>query len=385
MKKILVIHTKYRITGGEDIAVESEVSTLKDKFHVETLFFSNKQLGNYFLQLIYFLINRNPKANQILIEKLKAFNPDIVYIHNTWFKASLGIFKAIKSFNTDYVIKLHNYRFNCGRFITKYGHLKNKNICDACGMKNNTNIFFNKYFKDSYLKSIFLIIYSKRYFKVLKNSKILTLTKFQKDFLINIGFQSKNIDILVNPMDHIGLKNSNSNLELKPKSYLIYAGLISEEKGIRELIETYKLLVNYDKKLVLVGEGPLLNTLKMNNKNKNIIFLGKMNNSDVISLIKNSYSVITNTRLYEGQPTLLSEASKLGVNSIYPKSGGISEFFPEDNPFSFKPKSEIELLKKLKLLKHEDVVERQSEKNSEHIEPMLSVENYLSKFKELIQ
>ena len=49
MKKILVIHTKYRITGGEDIAVESEVSTLKEKFHVETLFFSNKQLGNYLL------------------------------------------------------------------------------------------------------------------------------------------------------------------------------------------------------------------------------------------------------------------------------------------------------------------------------------------------
>ena len=63
MKKILVIHTKYRITGGEDIAVESEVSTLKDKFHVETLFFSNKQLGNYFLQLIYKSSSKNKIHN----------------------------------------------------------------------------------------------------------------------------------------------------------------------------------------------------------------------------------------------------------------------------------------------------------------------------------
>ena len=37
--KNFVIHTKYRITGGEDIAVDSEVATLKKYFNVETLFF----------------------------------------------------------------------------------------------------------------------------------------------------------------------------------------------------------------------------------------------------------------------------------------------------------------------------------------------------------
>jgi len=44
MKKILVIHTKYRITGGEDIAVDSEVATLKKYFNVETLYFQIKIL-----------------------------------------------------------------------------------------------------------------------------------------------------------------------------------------------------------------------------------------------------------------------------------------------------------------------------------------------------
>ena len=28
--------------------------------------------------------------------KLKTFKPDIVYIHNTWFKANLGIFDILK-------------------------------------------------------------------------------------------------------------------------------------------------------------------------------------------------------------------------------------------------------------------------------------------------
>ena len=47
MKKILVIHTKYRITGGEDIAVDSEIATLKKYFNVETLYFSNKDTDNF--------------------------------------------------------------------------------------------------------------------------------------------------------------------------------------------------------------------------------------------------------------------------------------------------------------------------------------------------
>ena len=32
MKKILVIHTKYRNKGGEDIAVENEIVLLKENF-----------------------------------------------------------------------------------------------------------------------------------------------------------------------------------------------------------------------------------------------------------------------------------------------------------------------------------------------------------------
>ena len=40
--------------------------------------------------------------------------------------------------------------------------------------------------------------------------------------------------------------------------------------------------------------------------------------------------------MYEGQPRLLNEASALGVPSIYPDFGGISEYFPNNYPLSFK-------------------------------------------------
>ena len=86
MKKILVIHTKYRITGGEDIAVEKEVAELKKNYTVETLYFSNKNTDNYLLELIRFVTSVNLQANREIENKITQFQPDIVYIHNTWFK-----------------------------------------------------------------------------------------------------------------------------------------------------------------------------------------------------------------------------------------------------------------------------------------------------------
>ena len=72
----------------------------------------------------------------------------------------------------------------------------------------------------------------------------------------------KNLKILHNPLNINGNDNNQESINLSSKSYIIYAGLISEEKGIRSLIDTYNLLNKYEKKLVIVGEGPLLETFK---------------------------------------------------------------------------------------------------------------------------
>ena len=42
LKKLLIIHNKYRITGGEDIVVEQETKVLEKHFIVNSLIFSNK-------------------------------------------------------------------------------------------------------------------------------------------------------------------------------------------------------------------------------------------------------------------------------------------------------------------------------------------------------
>ena len=88
MKKVLVIHNQYREIGGEDIAVQNEVQFLKKYFEVDELYFKNI-IENIFSQLIYFLINKNFKSIKVLENKINEFKPDVIYIHNTWFKLHL--------------------------------------------------------------------------------------------------------------------------------------------------------------------------------------------------------------------------------------------------------------------------------------------------------
>ena len=90
MKKLLVIHTEYQEKGGEDIAVRNEIDFLSKYFETDELIFSNV-IDNYLLQTVNFFRNKNSKSLKIIDKKIEKFKPDIVYIHNTWFKVSLGI------------------------------------------------------------------------------------------------------------------------------------------------------------------------------------------------------------------------------------------------------------------------------------------------------
>ena len=148
MKKILVIHTKYQTQGGEDIAVSNEVDFLKKHYEVRTIYFSNK-IDSYLKQVINFLRNINNESDKLIETEIKSFNPDLIYVHNTWFKGSLGIFKIANKHRVKVALKLHNFRYDCTRFYLLKNHLSGNEICNACGLVSRKGRLFNKYFQDS--------------------------------------------------------------------------------------------------------------------------------------------------------------------------------------------------------------------------------------------
>ena len=380
MKKLLIIHTKYRYIGGEDIAVSNEINLFSKYFEVKVLYFDNNNLAfpyDYFA----FFTNNNSQSNKKLKEAIDSFNPDFAIVHNTWFKANLGIFQILKSYNIKTFLKIHNYRYFCTSSFSSTKHLRGNTLCHACGFKKKKFQIFNKYFEESYIKSLFAIIYGKKYIDTLFKSKIqiLVLTKNHKEFISeNFSFKN-NIMIFPNILE-IEIDKLDLNQHQNEK-YLIYAGRISQEKGIHELIKNFLELQINDLTLKVVGDGPERKKLEaLYKSNEKIIFMGYLNNDDVKKEILRSFAVVTATKLFEGQPTLLTEASKLGKPSIFPNSGGISEFFPEGYEFKFNQFDYDDLKRKIMTLYYSEKYNQVGVENKQFIDNYLDEEKLIENF-----
>lgn len=346
MKKILVIHNKYRQLGGEDIAVENELIMLKKNYEVKELYFNNN-IKNYSQLILSFVLNKNLKSMLILKKTIKEFNPDVAYVHNTWLIASTGIFKVLEKNKIKTILKIHNFRYYCTRTHILKNHIEKKSFCGACGNTNDGRGLYNKYFNESYIKSFFVNRYGKKYFKILKKNDlvILVLTNFHKQFLIKLGINKNKIKVVQNYIEIQNIVTSPNQ-----ENQIVYAGRISKEKGVEELILSFKSTLLNSYSLLIIGDGPELKKLIKKYQSPNIIFLGNVDNKEVLRIISSSIAVVTSTKLFEGQPTLLCEAASLGVPALFPNTGGINEFFPKDYKLSFQQFDYEDLKNKLKLI-----------------------------------
>jgi len=379
MKKILIIHNKYQQTGGEDLAVENEIKVLSKSYEVDTLIFDNnidRKLSTYNSLLLL----TNYQINKKLKKKIKDFQPDLVYVHNTWFKISLGIFKILEKENLNTVIKLHNFRYYCTRTFLKKIHLENEKYCNACGAIFNEREIINKYYDSSFIKSILVNNYGRKYMNILKNEKFIkiVLTNHHKEFLIKNNI-SQNIIVIPNFIPIINTEKS-----IISNDYIVYAGRVSSEKGLEELIESFINSNHNQLKLKIVGNGPLLELLTDKYKDDNVEFLGELDNKKTLNIILNAKAVITATKLFEGQPTLLCEASALGKTSIFPKTGGIGEFFPENYIFAFEQFNYSDLIRKIELLNDSNLVNKQGTSNKIYLNNMLNEKKLLNFYDSLM-
>ena len=130
--KILLVHNRYQIPGGEEVVVEQERQMLEEAGHEVLTYTRSNFEGESWTGLKRVALVRNiawssdtkGQLSQLLHEK----RPDVVHVHNTFMMMSSSVFAACKEAGIPVVQTLHNYRLFC----PAANFIRNGRVCEEC-------------------------------------------------------------------------------------------------------------------------------------------------------------------------------------------------------------------------------------------------------------
>lgn len=300
---ILLVHNYYKVAGGEDTVFNSEKQMLiENGNHVFEYTRNNNEICKMGIIQKLFLPFTNIfsfKTYRDVKRLIKKHEIDIVHIHNYNNLISPSVIYACKKYNIPVVQTIHNFRLLCPNGL----FFRNNEICEECPNKGLKYSVRYNCFHSSKIQTFFVALSLKihRLTGIYGYLNFIFLTEFNKDKFVHYNklikcFEEKKFFIKPNFVDETDLPNL-SNIE--KKNQYIYAGRLSEEKGILDLVNIWEK-VN-DEKLIICGSGPLENELRelIYQKKLNIEMLGLLNHSELLKEIASSKALIFPSKVYE--------------------------------------------------------------------------------------
>ncbi|MGK7920233.1 MAG: glycosyltransferase [Trichodesmium sp.] len=333
--KILLLHNRYQIPGGEDAVVESEKSLLTAKGHsVDLLETNNDQISGLMasaktaINAIY-----SNSSKQLVSAKISSFQPDIVHVHNFFPQFSPAVYDACQDAGVPVVQTLHNYRLLCPNAY----FFRDGEVCEDClGKFVPWPGIIHRCYRDSYLGSAvvatMLTVNKLRQTWTEKVDYYIALTEFAKQKFIQGGLPSEKMVVKPNfvyPDPGIGEGIGD---------YALFVGRLSSEKGLNTMLDAWQILAGKIP-LKIIGDGLIANTVQeFLQKLTNVEWLGRKLKPEVYALIGNAKFLVFPSKWYETFGLVAIEAFARGTPVIASNLGSLSSLIKSGHTgFHFRP------------------------------------------------
>jgi len=151
--RVLMLHNRYRLPGGEDAVVQAEVAMLRARgVEVKLATYDNDidsedELGE--LLRAGWSSAWSAKSQGDVTELCKSFHPDLIHVHNFWFRLTPAVHGAAHSLGIATVQTLHNFRLLC----VNAQFLRNGKICEDCLGKAPWRGVVHRCYRNSFVNS----------------------------------------------------------------------------------------------------------------------------------------------------------------------------------------------------------------------------------------
>lgn len=325
--KILAVHNYYQQWGGEDQVFEDEVALLRSKgndVHCHTQHSDAVKNRHLFSVAVDTLWNR--RAYRELLEVIREFSPDVLHVVNTFPLFSPAIFFAARKANVPAVAFIHNCRYFCAQGAC----FRNDKSCETCLGKVPWRAVKYGCYRGSrsgsaVVASMQLLHRSLQTWNR-KVDVICVLSEFSMAKLAAAGIRGNRMIVRPNFVSTLPDPGTGQG------RYAIYVGRLSEEKGIRTLVQGWRKLKDHglDIPLKIVGDGPESHRIKeLIAQCSSVEWLGMRQHSEVYKLVGDAACMVFPSECYESLPKTLIESLAVGTPVIGANIGSVPEIIAD--------------------------------------------------------
>ena len=319
--RILVVHNRYQVRGGEDVAVDDEIAALRRAgIEVIARIVENDGIGGWPAKLRAALGTAHSASGVRLVkDAIRDTRPDILHAHNFFPLLSPAIHAAAQAEGVATVQTLHNFRTVCPGGLL----MRDSRPCETCIGGSPYWGAWHACYRGSRAGSLAAahMIDAHRRGGTWQNhvDRFVVLSAFALKRFERAGFPPEKMIVRPSSVDDPGPPEEGE------RAGIVYAGRLSDEKGVTVLIEAARRATF---PLEIIGEGPLAAELAAAAPD-HVRCRGPLPRDEVRRRIASAEAVVVPSLCYEGSPLVIAEAFAAATPVVAARIGALPDLVQE--------------------------------------------------------
>ena len=318
--RVLVLHNRYQVSGGEDTAVRREIESLAGAgITVDLLEVDNDGIKGAVSEIqTALLLPYSPPARRMVAERIRSFQPDVVHVHNFFPRLTPSVYDAAFRAGLPVVQTLHNFRLVCANALL----FRDGKVCTEClGRAFPLPAIRHACYRGSHAGSaavaLMIGVHRQRETWSRRVSRFIALTHFARlIFAAETGIPDDRIAVKPNSAPDPGLGDGAGG-------YALYAGRFSTEKGIETLLAASALDGGLGLPLKVAGSGPLQPKIEAAHRAGRLEFVGLQDSESIRRLMHGARVLLVPSICFEGLPMVVPEAFGAGLPVVASRIGAL--------------------------------------------------------------
>jgi len=335
--RVLMLHNRYLQRGGEDVSFETDCRLLRDAGDVVDVYEEdNRRIAELGMARSAARTIWSRESYWRIRRRLRQAKYDCVHVQNFFPLISPAAYYAARAEGVAVVQTLRNYRLMCPKATL----FRDGRVCEDCiGKSVPWPAILHACYRDrvSATVAVSAMIVTHRMLRTWRSAvhAYIALTEFGRAKFVEAGLPADRIEVrpnCVHPDPGVGGHDG---------GFALYVGRLSEEKGIRVLLDAWKGPAR-GIPLKIVGDGPLADLVAAAaGAAPEITWLGAQSHAETISLMKAASLLVFPSQWYETFGLVIAEAyatglpvvaTRLGSAAALVRDGETGYLFTPDDP-----------------------------------------------------